>query len=279
MQQELKSTIASNSQYDDQEEYQVEVQQTEDNENAQYEVVEYQDEEYIVEMKEPDEIYDENMTIKQEVNEYEEEQVSHYENPNAIVKVEPIEYDYSDLKYQIPSNDLQDEIESQLRHVIPKISNSQTISPSQNLKRKFTGPEILSSSSIPQNSLKFALESSKLATKRMKAPQGVLKCQYCTERFDNCNLILEHIEEKHKFQCPICSQSFPFKINLIHHEFMHHKAKKTASPVIYKHSCGNCMMKFSTGENLEIHMRQEHNAVLKGLRVYVDEEKVSFLET
>jgi hypothetical protein len=39
------------------------------------------------------------------------------------------------------------------------------------------------------------------------------------------------------------------------------------------------MMKFSTGENLEIHMRQEHNAVLKGLRVYVDEEKVSFLET
>jgi hypothetical protein len=111
----------------------------------------------------------------------------------------------------------------------------------------------------------------------MKFPQRSLKCQYCPQRFDNCDLILEHIEEKHKFQCPICFKSFPFKINLIHHQFKEHKGsgskdQKNDSQVNYKHGCFYCMMKFSSKENLDIHMQQEHNAYLKGIGGYGEEE-------
>ncbi|CAG9811420.1 unnamed protein product [Chironomus riparius] len=285
------------------------------NEESQFEVVEYQDEEYIVEMAEPDEYYEDNAangleakqedveaTIKSEpmdhvectINELVDIQSSkrlysatqdneEYEKPEAIIKVEPIEYEYSDLEYQIPSNDLQNEIESQSNH-FPKISNPRTLPASQNLKRKILHPETskisTSSPNLVQASLRSALESSKQASpasKRMKFPQRSLKCQYCTERFDNCDLILEHIEDKHKFQCPTCNTSFPFKINLIHHQFMHHKEStkepKNKNPVVYKYSCSHCMMKFSTSDNLQIHMKQQHNAELNKIKIYVEEEQ------
>lgn len=291
---------------EEQDEYQVEQEFSQDefteyDENAEYKVVEYQDEEYIVEMKEPDEndeVRDVEVRIKQEEVEYDELPIKsepiddfepstsnvysqQHESPEEIVKIEPVEYEYLDQNFQVPSNDLQTEIESQTSH-FPKISNPRTIP--ANLKRKISTPEVTNVSTVSsksaQCSLRSALESSKqmaVAIKRMKFPQGSLKCQYCPEKFEHPDLILEHIENKHKFQCSICNTSFPFKINLIHHQFMHHKGSSNNqiknSPVVYNHACSNCTKKFSSSQNLEIHIKQNHPE-LKRLKAYANEDKV-----
>lgn len=295
---------------EEQDEFQVKQESSQDeyteyDENAEYEVVEYQDEEYVVEMKEPDaneevrdveirikteEVEPDQLPIKSEPIDHEEtskedlpaNSYNQHDSPEAIVKIEPVEYEYLDQDYQVPSEDHQTEIESQISY-FPKISNPRTIP--ANLKRKISSPEVTKLSTVSpktvQTSLRSALESSKqlaAAAKRMKFPQGSLKCQYCPEKFDHPDLILEHIENKHKFQCSVCNTSFPFKINLIQHQFMNHKGSSKdqikKSPVIYNHSCTSCPKKFSSSQNLEIHIKQEHNTELKGLRVYVDEDKV-----
>ncbi|XP_070508781.1 serendipity locus protein delta-like [Chironomus tepperi] len=296
-QHELKSTMSNYSSISHKE------HADDDNEDSHYEVVEYPDEAY--EYYEGDEAND--LDIKEECvddpytgSDETADQVEYAaddgcsigidssasnsnnqpENSESIIKVEPLEYEYSDLEYQIPSDDLQNAIESEA-HYLPKISNPRSI---PNLKRKISNPDTPNSSitSSVQASLRSALESTlessrvvQTAVKRMKFPQRSLKCQYCPQRFDNCDLILEHIENNHKFQCLICNTSFPFKINLIQHQFAEHKESSKEpnkkNQVIYKYPCGHCQVKFATSEKLEIHMKQEHSAQLKGLRV--DEDK------
>jgi len=272
--------------------------------NPQFEILEYQDEEYIVEVKEPEadegeiKIKQENIEdedqgdgiIKSEpmelveckidegpeINLYQSPDDHQFVNPEVIVKVEPIDYDYSDLEHQNHTT----EMDSQ-DYYLPMILNPRTVPSSQNLKRKISDPQTSNSPKIVKASLRSALESSKHhsfhAPKKMKFPQKSLKCQYCPQRFDNCDLILEHIEEKHKFQCPVCYKSFPFKINLVRHQFSDHKEstpkeQKNGSQKGYKHACNHCMMKFSVRENLDIHIMQEHNVHLKGLGGYGDDQ-------
>ncbi|KAG5668097.1 hypothetical protein PVAND_016051 [Polypedilum vanderplanki] len=107
------------------------------------------------------------------------------------------------------------------------------------------------------------------------------KCQYCPNRFVERRFVVEHIKQKHAYKCDMCPSVFPFRITLIKHRMSLHAAPAgmeiQKNPQNFKFTCNVCASRFSTQENLKIHMSQKHSSVVKKELEKKENENVVFV--
>lgn len=228
-----------------------------------------------------------------------EDQIISY-NPPSPIKLEFKELDESDEDLKVSSVQTDDEPnESEESDDDDVIFESEIVpSTSTTTVEKFTIRPVKTSSSIrPRQELlsykvpkriKIDRTDSSPYTSSQKSNQVVtkvyphIKCQYCSEKFTDRKLLLEHLETAHIFQCPSCDVTFPYKITLIQHQVTEHRNQVATTSgrnsVAYKFDCHICNLKFSSNETLAKHLSAKHEMKVK----YIDgignddDDEVSF---
>lgn len=87
---------------------------------------------------------------------------------------------------------------------------------------------------------------------------GPISCPYCSEAFDNTLLLKEHLSKKHpvkkhNFSCRFCSKKFSTRRMCTTHEQSHSE--------IFKYQCEICVKKFTTQDDLDDHIKWDHDKV------------------
>ncbi|KAK3927203.1 Zinc finger protein 675 [Frankliniella fusca] len=85
---------------------------------------------------------------------------------------------------------------------------------------------------------------------------GPLDCPSCSQELNNSLLLREHLAQEHSvgkrtFSCPFCAQMFPTRKSCRSHEESHSE--------IFKFSCKICLKKFSSEDDLNDHVKWDHD--------------------
>ncbi|XP_033095533.1 zinc finger protein 729-like [Anneissia japonica] len=79
------------------------------------------------------------------------------------------------------------------------------------------------------------------------------KCGFCSKRFPTLEAFADHEDAEHskKFKCHVCSQSFKFERQLLHHRRCHVN--------VYPHKCKMCPMRYKYKAHLKRHFENKHS--------------------
>lgn len=87
-------------------------------------------------------------------------------------------------------------------------------------------------------------------------------CPVCSMQFSSKSSLLEHQNKEHSnekpFKCELCGKAFALRMYLKNHERRHRQkfaAQKTTELTENKLKCAQCHIKFSTAQDLSLHMR------------------------
>lgn len=83
-----------------------------------------------------------------------------------------------------------------------------------------------------------------------------IKCPFCSQEFDNSLPLREHLAQEHSmgkriFSCRFCSKMFPTRKSCTSHEENHSE--------VFKFSCKICLKKFTNEDDLDDHVKWDHN--------------------
>ena len=87
------------------------------------------------------------------------------------------------------------------------------------------------------------------------------KCQFCSKMFRSAKAKLDHISDRHNFQCQKCAKTFSFKKDFEYHECQ-------------PEECGLCPKAFITRAGLKKHKRKEHRCEICGITYESVQEKL-----
>lgn len=87
---------------------------------------------------------------------------------------------------------------------------------------------------------------------------GPIACPFCMEEFSSSVFIRNHINDKHQvgkqnFSCRFCSKKLSSRKECTSHEESHSE--------IFKYQCGICLKKFTSQDDLDDHVKWDHEKV------------------
>ena len=87
------------------------------------------------------------------------------------------------------------------------------------------------------------------------------RCEFCSKLFHSVKAKLDHISDRHNFQCHKCAKTFSFKKDFEYHECQ-------------PEECGLCPKAFITRAGLKKHKRKEHRCEICGITYDSVQEKL-----